>query len=103
MNISESSMIDALLAAGRRSRVIHMNETHHFRLGTGHADLPAIYRALKASAFDGYKTVYSPLVSQDVFRNPDTAADRPDLAEVMGEQLRLLEKIEASVDAEQPA
>ena len=49
MNISESSMINALLAAGRRSRVIHMNETHHFR------------------------------------------------------QLRLLKKIEASVDEEQPA
>ena len=63
MNISEASITESLHAAGNRIRVVHMNETNHYRLGTGHADYAAIIRALKDIGFDGYVTVYAPAVS----------------------------------------
>ena len=100
MNISEASLTDALRAAGHRIGVVHMNETNHYRLGTGHADYAAIIRVLKDLGFDGYLTVYAPVVSQDVFRKKDQAADRPDLSTALGEQLQLLKQIESAVDAE---
>jgi hypothetical protein len=40
------------------------------------------------------------VVSQDVFRKKDQAADRPDLTTALGEQLQLLKQIESAVDAE---
>ena len=100
MNISEASVTEALHAAGHRIRVVHMNETNHYRLGTGHADYPAIIRTLKDLGFDGYVTVYAPVVSQDVFRKKDQATDRPDLTTALYEQLQLLKQIESVVDAE---
>lgn len=100
MNISEASITEALRAAGSRIGVVHMNETNHCRLGTGHADYPAIIRTLKDIGFDGYVTVYGPVVSQEVFHNKDQAADRPDLTTALSDQLQLLKRIEAEVDSE---
>ena len=100
MNISESSMTSALRAAGKRIRVFHMNETNHYRLGTGHADYKAIIRTLKDCGFDGYVTVYAPLISEDVFHKKGQSPERPDLKTALGEQLRFLKEIESIVDAE---
>lgn len=100
MNISEASVIDALRAAGDRIKVVHMNETNHYLLGTGHADYKAIIRTLKACGFDGYLTLYAPVISQDVFQKQGDAADRPDLKTVLAQQLRFLKEIEAVVDEE---
>jgi D-psicose/D-tagatose/L-ribulose 3-epimerase len=68
MNISESSMTDAIRAAGKYVGQVHVNETNHYAIGTGHADYPAIMRALKDIEFDGYLSVYMPLVSQELFQ-----------------------------------
>ena len=100
MNISEASITDALRAAGKRAKVIHMNETNHYRPGTGHADYPAIIRTLKQYAFDGYVTLYAPVISQDAFRRKEQAADRPDLTAALAEQLQFLQQIECAVDAQ---
>ena len=100
MNISEASVTEALHAAGHRIGVVHMNETNHYRLGTGHADYSAIIRALKDIGFDGYVTVYAPAVSQEVFHKKDQAADRPDLTTALFDQLQLLKQIESAIDAE---
>ena len=100
MNVAEASIPHAIQAAGSRSKVIHMNETNHYRLGTGHADFKAIYRTLRECAFDGYVSVYMPYTSQETFRKQAQAADRPDLETVMAQQLRFLKEIESAVDAE---
>ena len=100
MNISESSITGALRAAGKRIKVVHMNETNHYRLGTGHADYRAIIRTLKGCGFDGWVTVYAPVISQDVFLKKGDAPGRPDLETVLAEQLRFLKEIESVVDAE---
>ena len=101
MNISEASVTDALRAAAAYTGMVHMNETNHYQLGTGHADYPAIIRVLKDCRFNGYVTVYAPLVSEQVFRQKDQAADRPDLREVLAQQLELLKQIESEVDAQE--
>ena len=100
MNVSESSMTDSLRAAGKRIQVFHMNETNHYRLGTGHADYKAIISTLKECGFDGYVTVYAPLISEEVFQKKGQSPDRPDLKTALGEQLRFLKEIESIVDAE---
>ena len=100
MNISESSITGALRAAGKRIRLFHMNETNHYRLGTGHADYKAIIRTLKECGFEGYVTIYGPLISEEVFQKKGQSPDRPDLKTVLGEQLRFLKEVESIVDAE---
>ena len=100
MNISEASIPHALLAAGRHIKVVHMNETNHYRLGTGHADHVTIMRTLKECDFDGYVSVYAPVTSQDVFQLKGRTVARPDLETVLAQQLRFLKEIESAVDAE---
>lgn len=100
MNISESSVTAALRAAGTRIRVIHMNETNHYRIGTGHADYKSIIGTLKEFGFNGYVTVYAPLISQAVFQKRTQEAGRPALEEALGDQLRFLMEIEALVEEE---
>ena len=94
MNISEASICDALRAAGKRIRVVHVNETNHSYLGSGHADHRAIIRTLKECDFDGYLSIYMPLSSQDVTQGNSTdqarEAARPDLKRVMFQQLQFL-------------
>ena len=99
MNISERSIVEALRAAGSRTRVVHMNETNHFQLGTGHADYREIMGALRECAPDACIAVYGPQMSQEVFQQQGRAADRPDLETVMGEQLQFLKEIETAIDA----
>ncbi len=98
MNISEASVTDALRAAAACTRVVHINETNHYRLGAGHADYAAIIGVLKDCGFNGYMTVYAPLVSQEVLCQQGRAADRPDLRAILAEQLEYLKQIEATVE-----
>ena len=100
MNISESSPTGALLAAGHWAKVVHMNETNHDRIGTGHADFKAIMRTLKYIDFDGWITVYAPIVSQAVFQKKAQSPNRPDLVATLSQQLRFLKEIEDLVETE---
>ena len=100
MNISEASIPDALRAAGSRAKVVHMNETNHYGLGTGHADYKAILRTLKDCGFDGYVSIYMPYTSQEAVQMKGRSKTRPDLETVLAQQLRFLKEIESSVDAE---
>ena len=100
MNIAEASIPHALMAAGKRMKLVHMNETNHYRLGTGHADYKAIYRTLRECDFDGFVSVYMPYTSQEAFRKKAQAASSPDLETVLAEQLRFLKEIHSAVEAE---
>ena len=104
MNIAEASIPDALRAAGSRIKHVHVNETNHYPLGSGHADHESIIGTLKEIEFDGFLSVYMPYTTQDVFHLARTGdgnpAPRPDVTSVMGEQLQFLKQIESTVDAE---
>jgi D-psicose/D-tagatose/L-ribulose 3-epimerase len=104
MNIAEASIPDALRAAGNRIKHIHVNETNHYPVGSGHADHRSIIRTLKEIEFDGFLSVYMPYTTQDVFHLARTSngdsAPRPDVRSVMAEQLQFLKQIESTVDAE---
>ena len=102
MNIAEASIPDALRAAGKRIKVMHMNETNHYYMGEGHADYKAIIRTLKEIGFDGYLSVYMPLISQEVSYGADNgdSLTRPDLQTVLERQLRFLKEIERAVDGQ---
>jgi len=109
MNVSEASIPDALRAAGKRMKVIHMNETNHYRLGAGHADYRAIMRTLKEIGFDGWISVYMPLTSQVVLGltsagygrsgnvSNESPVARPDLRGTLAQQLEFLREIEHTV------
>ena len=112
MNISESSMTDALRAAGKYVKHMHTNETNHYAIGTGHADYPAIIRALKDIGYDGYLAIYMPFVSQEVFHSGsfgygasgdgpvDEKASKLDLKPYLEWPIRYLKQIEQIVDRE---
>lgn len=112
MNISESSTLDALRAAGKRIRVVHLNETNHYRLGAGHADLKGILRTLKEIGFDGYLSIYMPLIAQGLLgvtaagygRTENASAthvvERPSLQQVLEMQLEYAKALERAVDAQ---
>jgi hypothetical protein len=90
-----------------------MNETNHYRLGAGHGDHKGVLRVLKEIGFDGHVSVYMPLVSQEVMQLTAAGygrggqaeagapkAVRPDLSEILSEQLNYLKTLEAAVDAQ---
>lgn len=112
MNISEGSTLDALKAAGKRIRVMHMNETNHSWFGTGHGDHAGILRFLKTIGFDGYLSLYMPFVSQEVMQltrngyghaadDKQSAAratvQRPNLLTTLTRQLSYLKEIESTL------
>ncbi len=109
MNISEGSTLDALRAAGKRIRVVHMNETNHSWLGSGHGSHAEILRLLKQMEFDGYLSIYMPFVSQDVMQftrngygsshesGKGAQVERPDLLTTLERQLNYLKQLEQAV------
>lgn len=114
MNISEASPLDALRAAGSHIKVMHMNETNHSWLGSGHGDHRGVIRTLKAMNFDGYISIYMPFLSQEIMqltRNGqgqanslgESAGPRPDLQDTLKAQLSYLKEIERAVDAQPEA
>ena len=101
MNISEASTVDALHEAGPHIHVVHINETNHRQLGSGHANYPEILKTLHDAGFEGYLTTYLPIASQVVAANSSgygvtqtsssaTYNERPDLRRVLEEQLHFL-------------
>lgn len=109
MNMVEGSIPGAFRAAGELVRHVHINETNLYSLGTGLADFNAIMRALMEIGFEGYLSVYMPLVSQEVYqmapvgygrsssaRGSGTGA-RPDLPTYLGEAIGYLKEIEEAV------
>ena len=110
MNIAESSMTDALRAAGKYVKHVHVNETNHYALGTGHADYPAIVRALKDIGFDGYLAIYMPYVSQELFYLASGGYGasgggkgkiaKPDLRPYLEWPIKYLQQIETMIDRE---
>lgn len=112
MNISEGSTLDALKAAGKRIRVMHMNETNHSWFGTGHGDHAGILRLLKELEFDGYLSIYMPFVSQEVMKltrngyghagddkqsSARAPVERPDLLTTLQKQLYYLKELESTL------
>ena len=95
MNLAEASIIGALRAAGRHITHMHMNETNHFSLGTGHADFHGIMRTLKEIGFTGYMAIYVPFTTQEAWQR---TGPRLDLSEVAGRSLAYLKEIETAVD-----
>ena len=100
MNISEASTTSALLAAGDRIKVMHVNETNHCFLGEGHADYPAILSTLKEIGFDGYLSIYMGLVPPEISYRAGVSeeAARPGLQESLERQINFLKAVETSVD-----
>lgn len=93
MNISEASISDAIRAAGRHVKHVHMNETNHCRHGTGHADYKAIMKTLKEIKFRGYIAIYMPLTTREIFMGGGNNSDRPDLKPYLEKPLKYLKEI----------
>lgn len=95
MNMSESSICDALRAAGRHITHMHINETNHVSLGTGHADFHAIIKTLKDVSYTGYIAVYMPFTTQEAWQG---TGEKPDLPVYLEQALLYLKAIETAVD-----
>ncbi len=67
MNVGEKSITDAIKKFKDHIVTFHMNETNHFKFGSGHADVKAIMQALKEIEFSGYMTIYMPLMTRELF------------------------------------
>jgi D-psicose/D-tagatose/L-ribulose 3-epimerase len=94
MNVAESSVCGALRMAGKHIVHMHINETNHAGLGTGHADFHAIIKALKDIGFAGYVSVYMPFTTQEAWQR----TQKLDLPAYLERPLRYLREIEAAVD-----
>lgn len=109
MYVSESSVTDALRAAGPLVKHVHTNETNRYSLGAGHADYLAIIRTLKEIDFDGYMSCYLPYTTQEIFNmasggyaqrsgvSMDTSG-RPDIMPYLEWPIQYLKEIERTVD-----
>ena len=105
MNIGEQSIPDAIRTFRNHIVTFHMNETNHFRFGTGHADVKTIMRTLKEIQFSGYVTVYMPLMTRELFNmtfrgivDEGEAPAKPDLEAVLSETLAHVRGVEAEIE-----
>ena len=100
MNIAEASITDALRAAGNRIKLMHMRETNDYFMGEGHADYYAIIKVLMEIDFDGYFSVYMPLIPRELsYRaGSDETVLKLDLRTVLEKQLLFLKAIERSIE-----
>ena len=111
MNISEGPMLKALRDVGPYIKHIHMNETNHYSLGSGHADYPGIIRVLKDIDYQGFLAFYMPMTTQEVFyltseRCATSEASgvakeslRPELKPLLEMPLNYLKQIENTLDS----
>ena len=97
MNIAEASIVNALRAAGHRIQVMHMRETNDYFMGEGHADYQEIMGILKEIHFDGYISIYMPLIPPELSYR-DKSFFKPDLFTVLQKQLEFLKTIEKSIE-----
>ena len=105
MNIGEKSLVDAIRTFRDHIVTFHMNETNHFKFGTGHADVQAIMRTLKDVEFSGYLTVYMPLMSRDLFNmafrgfvDEGAAPAKADLEKTLAETIEYVRSAEAEIE-----
>ena len=104
MNVGEGSIPDAIRAAGEYIKHFHMNETNHREHGTGHADYPAIIRALKDIDYEGYLAFYMPFTTQEIFNLTSWGygqssgdrgkVERPDLRTHLERPLKMFKELE---------
>jgi sugar phosphate isomerase/epimerase len=95
MNMAEQSVCGALRTAGKHIKHMHINETNHFELGTGHADLFAIIKTLKDVDYAGYLSVYMPFTTQEAWQKK---VPKLDLSAYLDRALAYLREIELAVD-----
>ena len=95
MNMAESSTTFALRAGGQHLKHMHVNETNHYALGTGHADLHGIMNTLKEIRYTGYLAVYMPVTTQEAWQR---TGPRLDLSYHLNRSLTYLKSIEEAVD-----
>ena len=109
MNAGDPAIPDTIRAAGKYIKHMHMNETNHYRHGTGHADYREIMKALRDIGFDGYLALYMPFTTQEAWHmatrgyGASTGAGgqetrvRPDLGVYLEGAIRYLKNIESSL------
>ena len=104
MNIGEHSITDAIKTFKDHIVTFHMNETNHFKFGTGHADVKTIMQTLKEIGFSGYMTVYMPLMTRELFNmafrgivDEGTAPEKPDLDTLPTETIGSMRSVEAEI------
>jgi D-psicose/D-tagatose/L-ribulose 3-epimerase len=95
MNVAETSICAALRDAGKHIRHMHINETNHHSLGTGHADYHAILKILKEVGYTGYLAVYMPFTTQQAWHRTGPGLN---LLAYLQRALRYLKEIETAVD-----
>lgn len=96
MNLSEVSIPEAVRLGGKHIRHMHMNESNHYSLGTGHGEQHAIIRALKDVGYSGYLSIYMPITTQEAWHRKQ----RADLSAHLRWAIGYLKQIEAAVDLE---
>ena len=109
MNVSDPAIPDALRAVGQYVRHVHLNETNHCRLGTGHADYREIMRTLRDVGYTGYLAIYMPYTTQAasqmvergygrLHRSAESGgAIKPDLRMYLEDAIRYLKTVESSL------
>ena len=104
MNVGEKSITDAIKTFKDHIVTFHMNETNHFKFGTGHAEVKAIMQALKEIEFSGYMTVYMPLMTRELFNmafrgivDEGTSPAKADLEAVLTETIEYIKCVEAEI------
>ena len=107
MNVGEGSIPDAIRVACEKVKHFHMNETNHREHGTGHADYPAIIKALKDINYNGYIAFYMPFTTQEIFNmtggnygqssGAERESKRPDLKAYLERPMMLFKELEANV------
>ena len=107
MNIGETSITDAIKTFKDDIVTFHMNETNHFKFGSGHADVKAIMKTLKTIGFSGYMTIYMPLMTRKLFNmsfrgivDEGTSPAKPDLNAVLTETIEYIRSVEAEIEEE---
>ena len=102
-----SSSSYSIRAAGRYVKHVHLNETNHREIGTGHADYKAIIKALKDIDYDGYLALYMPYTSQEIMTSKGYGqselggtGQRLDLKAYLEKPLKYLKEVEAIVEME---
>ena len=107
MNVGEGSIPDAIRSGGEYVKHFHMNETNHREHGTGHADYPAIIKALKDINYGGYIAFYMPFTTQEIFNMASQGygqssggagnLKRPDLRPYLERPLKMFKELEGAV------
>ena len=110
MNVGEASIADSIRTAGKSVRHVHINETNHRELGTGHADYTAVIKALRDINYDGYLAVYMPYTTQEIFNlvgfgygqtdgsGSNEKVKKTDLKAYLEKPLKYLKEIESVVE-----